>query len=102
MGRNSAPLPQGDNLSLSPPKPPPHTCTHRLKEHLDAGAPINSPDLCGDPPLLLAAGGGQLAAVKLLVEEGADLEIRNVMKETPLIRAAHNGTYITAQLSSLS
>lgn len=62
-----------------------------LQEHIDAGAPLSSPDLCGDPPLILAAGNGHLAAVKLLVEDGADLEQRNVTKETPLIRAAHNG-----------
>jgi ankyrin repeat protein len=34
---------------------------------------------------------GHLACVKLLLQEGADIEQRNVMKETPLIRAAHNG-----------
>lgn len=40
---------------------------------------------------MLPSGGGSLAVTKLLVEEGADLEQRNPMKETPLIRGAHNG-----------
>eukprot|EP00983_Pelagomonas_calceolata_P063471 1147745-Pelagomonas_calceolata.AAC.3 len=34
---------------------------------------------------------GHLPCCKLLLNEGADIEQRNVMKETPLIRAAHNG-----------
>eukprot|EP01025_Chloroclados_australasicus_P051598 TRINITY_DN6013_c0_g1_i7.p2 TRINITY_DN6013_c0_g1~~TRINITY_DN6013_c0_g1_i7.p2 ORF type:complete len:195 (+),score=25.52 TRINITY_DN6013_c0_g1_i7:1-585(+) len=62
-----------------------------VKEHILEGAPLNEADHCGDPPLVLAAGGGHLSVVKLLLGEGADVEQRNVMKETPLIRAAHNG-----------
>lgn len=34
---------------------------------------------------------GHLTVAKLLLDEGADIEQRNVMKETALIRAAHNG-----------
>jgi ankyrin repeat protein len=88
------------------------------------GAPLNEADHCGDPPLLLAAGNGEIhvsmlsacmitmmadqptrheingfefsitghtACCNLLLEEGADIEQRNVMGEAPLIRAAHNG-----------
>lgn len=63
----------------------------RVKEHVYEGAPLNEADHCGDPPLILAAGGGHLACVQLLLAEGADIEQRNVTRETPLIRAAHNG-----------
>lgn len=35
--------------------------------------------------------------VKLLLEEGADVDQRNVMGETPLIRAAHNGHLATVK-----
>jgi ankyrin repeat protein len=50
------------------------------------GAPLNESDHCGDPPLLLAAGNGHKAVCELLIEEGADVEQRNVMGESPLIR----------------
>ena len=44
------------------------------------GAPLNEADHCGDPPLLLAAGNGHLTCCKLLLEEGADIEQRNVVR----------------------
>ncbi|WIA11512.1 hypothetical protein OEZ85_011625 [Tetradesmus obliquus] len=62
-----------------------------VKEHIMEGCTLNESDHCGDPPMVLAAGGGHLTCVKLLLEEGAAIEQRNVMQETPLIRAAHNG-----------
>jgi len=54
-----------------------------VKEHIADGAPLNEPDHCGDPPLLLAAGNGHLAVVKLLLEEGADIEQRGVVRREP-------------------
>lgn len=68
-----------------------------VKEHINEGAPLNDPDHCGDPPLLLAAGNGHLACVKLLINEGADIEQRGMMGDTPLARAAHNGHFQTVQ-----
>ncbi|KAI8466436.1 MAG: ankyrin repeat-containing domain protein [Monoraphidium minutum] len=62
-----------------------------VKEHVLEGCTLNESDLCGDPPLVLAAGNGHLAVVKFLLAEGAALEQRSVMQETALIRAAHNG-----------
>ena len=55
------------------------------------GAPLNESDHCGDPPLVLAAGNGHLACVRLLLSEGADIEQAGAMKDSALIRAAHNG-----------
>lgn len=40
---------------------------------------------------------GHLTCCKLVLEEGADIEQRNVMGETPLIRAAHNGHFQTVK-----
>lgn len=68
-----------------------------VREHVYDGAPLNSADLCGDPPMLLAAGNGHLAVVKLLLEEGARVDQRNVQGETPLIRAAHNGQFYVVE-----
>ena len=68
-----------------------------VKEHINEGAPLNDPDHCGDPPLLLAAGNGHLACVKLLINEGADIEQRGMMGDTPLARAAHNGHFHTVK-----
>lgn len=75
------------------PHAPLHVHIYPSTEHVEDGAPINYPDLCGDPPMVLAAGGGHRTVVRYLREEGARPDQRNVMGETPLIRAAHNGHY---------
>lgn len=65
-----------------------------VKEHVADGCSLDASDACGDPPLVLAAGGGHLAVVSFLLDEGASIDggaTRSAMGETPLIRAAHNG-----------
>jgi ankyrin repeat protein len=56
----------------------------------------NSPDLInsstrGDPPLHSAARKGQLAVARFLIDNGADLELRDGSSYTPLHRAVENG-----------
>lgn len=58
---------------------------------LDAGAPINARSACRDSPLLMAAYGGHLAAVRLLLNRGADKETAAVDGSTPLHAAAMAG-----------
>eukprot|EP00198_Chlamydomonas_reinhardtii_P006977 XP_001696313.1 predicted protein [Chlamydomonas reinhardtii] len=51
-----------------------------VREHVLEGAPLNEADHCGDPPLLLAAGNGHKSCVALLLDEGAHIEQRNVVR----------------------
>jgi len=64
-------------------------CTHKLTtpglpSNLE-GCTLNEADLCGDPPLVLAAGNGHLVVLKYLLAEGAGVEQRSVMQETALM-----------------
>ena len=45
----------------------------------------------------MTGGPGHLACVKLLVNEGADLQQCGLMKDTALTRAAHNGHFQTVR-----
>ncbi|KAI3437743.1 hypothetical protein D9Q98_000191 [Chlorella vulgaris] len=58
-----------------------------VKEHLEE-------PLTEKGAMLLA---GHTTCCSLLLEEGADIEQRNVMGETPLIRSAHNGHFKTVK-----
>jgi ankyrin repeat protein len=52
---------------------------------------LNLPDNAGNSPLQIAALEGFIDIVKFLLEKGADVDTRNIDKETPLIDALENG-----------
>lgn len=66
-------------LRAAPPPVPRYAHPLTRASH-PQGAPLNESDHCGDPPLLLAAGNGHLSCCRLLLEEGADIEQRNVVR----------------------
>jgi ankyrin repeat protein len=53
---------------------------------LDAGVDVNAQNAAGDTALHTAAtsGGGQPAIIRLLVERGARLDVKNKSDRTPL------------------
>ena len=55
-----------------------------------AGAQVNSPGTCCTP-LLLAAGEGRLDAVRYLLDQGADVNVRDERGRSALTEAAFNG-----------
>ena len=58
---------------------------------LEAGAPINTPDSLGTPPLFYAISYGNPNMVALLLDWSADVNLRNPSRETPLMVAARLG-----------
>ena len=52
---------------------------------------LNVPDNAGNSPLQIAALEGFVDIVRFLVEKGAQVDSRNIDKETPLIDAVENG-----------
>ncbi len=58
-----------------------------VKQLLDSGTDINKQDGAGFTALHFAAQENNFGIAKLLIERGADLEIRDVYGNTPLIRA---------------
>lgn len=59
-----------------------------VRDHIDAGTPVNTPNATGDTPLSLAAVFGRAYAAEALVSAGAELETRNNSGTTPLFNAA--------------
>ncbi|EPS37921.1 hypothetical protein H072_8368 [Dactylellina haptotyla CBS 200.50] len=59
-----------------------------FKVFLDNGADIMAQNSNGDSPLIIAAGSGPLSAVKVLVEAGMDVNLRNKLGETALFHAS--------------
>lgn len=58
---------------------------------LRLGVPCNTPDACGNSPLLFAAALGNSEVTELLLGAGADPQHRNYAGGTPLFVAAVNG-----------
>jgi ankyrin repeat protein len=56
---------------------------------INNGASLNSYDIFGEPPLVLAARRGSFRIAKALVEKGADLSVKGVGGSTPLEGAKH-------------
>jgi ankyrin repeat protein len=61
---------------------------HLIPDLLRRGADLNATDVNGDTALNHAAQFNQPAAIKLLLEAGADASIQDKWKQTPLISAA--------------
>jgi ankyrin repeat protein len=67
-----------------------------------AGADVNAADRRGSTPLHNAASGGHDAAVRLLAEQGANLEAETQSGQTPLAMTATStnlslAAYVTAK-----
>ena len=71
-----------------------------LNEILDLGVPIEteSPDGAYDSPLFLAAYFGQTEAIKLLLERGARVDLKDDLDRTPYKCAVQNGHTAAAEL----
>lgn len=59
---------------------------------------VNVPDNAGNTPLQIAALEGFVDIVKFLLENGAEVDTRNIDKETPLIDAVENGHFEVIKL----
>ena len=60
------------------------------KQIADNPSLINAHDRAGTTPLMHAAGFGNVATVKLLIEHGADVNAGNKRKSTPLLWSLHD------------
>jgi uncharacterized protein len=58
---------------------------------LDSGADLAEPDAAGEVPLLIAALNGNENVVALLLDRGADINVRNKKGLTALHAAAYAG-----------
>src|SRR5262245_1901007 len=73
----------------------------RTVEKLIAANPeiVQAKDLAGSTPLHHAAGFGNLATVRLLIDNGADVNAKNQLSSTPLHWAIHDKTKVELLLS---
>jgi len=65
--------------------------TEELLEFLDHGLPANTQDEDGNSLLMLAAYHGHAATVTALIEQGADVDLRNGRNQSPVARALFKG-----------
>jgi hypothetical protein len=81
-----------------------HGSVTKMKEALECGKkaelePWNEQHTAaGDTPLMIAAMGGHNYLVRMLLEHGADPEIRNKGGTTALMRASARGRYETCRI----
>ncbi len=66
-------------------------CVNILRELCDAGADVNLRDPTGTTPLIWAANGDSVAAVKFLLERGADVRATDGEGKTALQMALESG-----------
>jgi cytohesin len=69
-----------------------------VKQHLDAGADVNTKDRGGSTPLHLAASWGHKEVAELLIAKGADVNAKRGNFTTPLHFAAGGGHKEVAEL----
>jgi hypothetical protein len=69
-----------------------------LKNLLNSGADINTPDAAGWTPLIHASWNGKTAVVLHLIVSGADIEHANAAGETAFIKAGQRGFSDIAKL----
>jgi hypothetical protein len=67
-------------------------CTQSIRNLVENGADVNTPDACGTSPVAVAAGLGHTDALKTLLELGADFETIDLDSNTPVCIAALEGT----------
>jgi len=63
----------------------------RVRQLLDAGAPVNARNTTGATALMVASGRGHLAIAKLLLERGADPNLQDALGRTALFVPAMLG-----------
>ncbi len=63
---------------------------NQVKEFIDSGVDVNTPDADGDTPLTMASIFCNYNIVKLLLEAGADPNIPNSKGDTPLITTTYS------------
>ncbi len=66
--------------------------------HQERPEDLNVPDNAGNSPLQIAALEGFVDVVRFLLEKGAEVDTRNIDKETPLIDAVENGHWEVVKL----
>ena len=72
-------------------------CYDEVKERLEQGALVGETDAWGDTPLHAAAVKGRLIIVELLLQHGADPNVKNLSGSTPLHKAVVGGFRMVAQ-----
>ncbi len=70
----------------------------KVRQLLDQGVAVETPDAAGEPTLLIAALAGRTEVVTVLLDRGADIQVRNKGGLTALHAASYGGHVETARL----